>query len=105
MSRRPKEKTFNNPVWMVSHEEHGWRGGTIVLGVCDSYRNAMNLLHEVIEQKVLEDYASFEFLRLRRCYSDTELTEYVAVYKEEDCHFSIAKIELNSLIEQEELDY
>ena len=47
----------------------------------------MNLLHEVIEQKVLEDYASFEFLRLRRCYSDTELTEYVAVYKEEDCHF------------------
>lgn len=110
MSRRPKEKIFNNPLWVVVHEEYGWHGGQTILGVCDSREKALDLIHEVVEQKVLEDYVPFEFLKFRQGYSDAELTEYIAVYKhplkdEENCHFSITKIELNSLIKQEEVDY
>lgn len=109
MSRRPKEKIYSNPLWVVAHEAYGWLGGQTILGVCDSYQKAVELIHEVVEQKVLEDYSSFEFLKLKRGYSDVELTEYMAIYKgilkDEICHFSITTVETNLLIKQEELDY
>ena len=100
MSRRPKSKVINNPMYIVYHEVS--LHDEIVLGVCDSIEKAKEIINNVIENKVLEDYAIFDFVELQSCrQTSSDNKDYVVIYKgdyeEIKCWFRIATVELNSL--------
>lgn len=102
MSRRPKSKVINNPMYILQYEEGvSWGRVDVPLGVCDTLEKAEELLNHVIENKVLEDYANFEFIKLQKCGGEAHTKDYVAIYegdhREIECWFKIVTVELNAL--------
>ena len=102
MSRRPKSKVINNPMYILQYEEGvSWGRVDVPLGVCDTLEKAEELLNHVIENKVLEDYANFEFIKLQKCGGEAHTKDYVAIYegdhREIECWFKIVAVELNAL--------
>ena len=100
-SRRPN-KAIDNPVYILYYEDGvSWGAVDVVLGVCSTFEKAEELLNHVVENKLLEDYANFELIKLLRREGGYCSRNYVAIYKGEhkeiECWFKIAMIELNSL--------